>query len=219
MQNPESRSQNLPFGCSPGRVVFLLVPGSWLLASFALLASSAFSAPNALLVDAVKSGDKGAILALLDAHADVNAPEPDGTTPLAWAVRQDDLDLTGRLLRAHANVNAVNRYGITPLYLACVNGSPAMIEKLLQAGADANTVWTEGETPLMTVARGGNVEAAIVLLAHGAQVNASEPVHGQTPLMWAAGEKISRNDARTDPTRRRCECALRHPALGAPSDL
>jgi ankyrin repeat protein len=118
----------------------------------------------------------------------VNAPEADGTTALAWAVHQDDLDLAGRLVRAGANVNAANRYGITPLYLACVNGNAAMIERLLQAGASANTVWTEGETPLMTVARSGNVEAARILLAHGAQVNATEPVHGQTPLMWAAGQ-------------------------------
>lgn len=118
----------------------------------------------------------------------MNAPEADGTTALAWAVHQDDLDLAGRLVRAGANVNAANRYGITPLYLACVNGNAAMIERLLQAGASANTVWTEGETPLMTVARSGNVEAARILLAHGAQVNATEPVHGQTPLMWAAGQ-------------------------------
>ena len=159
-----------------------------LAAGYCLLTSFSFSAPNAPLVDAAKSGDKAAILALLDAHADVNAPEPDGTTALAWAARLDDLEVADRLLRARANVHAANRYGITPLYLACVNGSPAMIEKLLQAGADANAVWTEGETPLLTVARGGNVEAAKILLARGAQVNASEPVHGQTPLMWAAGQ-------------------------------
>jgi ankyrin repeat protein len=152
------------------------------------LARVTFAAPNAPLVDAVKSGNKATILALLDSHADVNAPEADGTTALAWAVRLDDRALVDRLLRAGANVNAANRYGITPLYMACVNGDPAMIEKLLQAGANANAIGTEGETPLMTVARGGSVGAAKVLLAHGAQVNASEPVHGQTPLMWAAGQ-------------------------------
>jgi ankyrin repeat protein len=152
------------------------------------VASFAFAAPNAPLVDAVKSGDKATILALLDSRADVNSAEADGTTALAWAARLDELDLAERLLRAGANVTAANRYGITPLYLACVNGNAAMIEKLLQAGADANAVWTEGETPLMTVARGGNVEAAKVLLAHGAQVKATEPVHGQTPLMWATAQ-------------------------------
>ena len=160
-----------------------------LLASvYGLLTSFSFSAPNAPLVDAVKSGDKAAILALLDAHADVNAPEPDGTTALAWAARLDDLEVADRLLRARANVHTANRYGITPLYLACVNGSPAMIEKLLQAGADANAVWTEGETPLMTA------------------------------LMRLEQAPPSGNDAGTARAWRRRECALRDPALGAPSD-
>jgi ankyrin repeat protein len=140
------------------------------------------------VVDAVKGGDRAAILALLEKHADVNVAEADGTTALDWAVRMDDLDLTGRLLQAGAKVDAANRYGVTPLYLACLNGNAAMIERLLQAGADANSVWTEGETPLMTLARTGNVDAAKVLLSHGAQVNAKEPVHGQTPLMWATAQ-------------------------------
>ena len=147
------------------------------------------SAADTRLVDAVKAGDKASALALLAQHADSNVPEVDGTTPLAWAVRQDDVELAGRLIQAGADVKAANRYGITPLYLACLNGNPLMIEKLLQAGADANAAATEGETALMTVARAGNVEAANVLLAHGADVNARESWRGQTPLMWAAAEK------------------------------
>jgi ankyrin repeat protein len=40
----------------------------------------------------------------------------------------------------------------------------------------------------MTASRTGKVEAVKVLLAHGANVNGSEPSHGQTALMWAAAE-------------------------------
>ena len=62
-------------------------------AAAAILGSAVvFAAPNAPLVDALKSGDKATVLALLDARADVNTPEPDGTTALAWAARMDDLD-------------------------------------------------------------------------------------------------------------------------------
>src|SRR5205823_7652010 len=95
--------------------------------------------------------------------------EPDGTTPLHWAVRQDDAATADRLIRTGANVKAANRYGVTPLSLACTNGNAAMIEKLLKAGADPNAAGEENETALMTVARTGNVEAAKVLLAHGAK--------------------------------------------------
>ena len=43
------------------------------------------------LVDAVKTGDKTTALTLLQQKADVNSPEPDGTTAIMWAVRQNDL--------------------------------------------------------------------------------------------------------------------------------
>ncbi|PWU06632.1 MAG: hypothetical protein C5B51_11720 [Terriglobia bacterium] len=155
----------------------------------AVLITFAASGAELRLVDAVKSGDKAAAVSLLAEHADVNAAEPDGTTPLQWAVRQDDLELTDRLVRAGADVKAANRYGITALYLACVNGNPAMVARLLQAGADANAVSTEGETALMTAARAGHVEAARVLLDHGAKVDARESWHGETALMWATAQK------------------------------
>jgi ankyrin repeat protein len=121
--------------------------------------------------------------------ADINAPEADGTTPLHWAVRADDLAKVNKLLSAGADVKAANRYGVTPLFLACQNANPAMIELLLKAGADPTSVSTEGETALMTVARTGVVEAAKVLLDHGAKVDAREEWHGQTALMWAVDEK------------------------------
>jgi len=153
-----------------------------------IFAASSF-AGDARLVDAVKSGDKPTALALLKQKIDVNSAEPDGTTALQWAVRQDDLDLTGRLLRAGADVKLANRYGVTALYLACLNGNPAMIEQLLKAGADPNSVSSEGETALMTASRTGNPEAVKMLLEHGANVDAKEEWHGQTALMWATAEK------------------------------
>ncbi len=153
-----------------------------------LLALACVSAWAGSLADAVRDGDRAAAMALLKQHADVNAPEPDGTTALHWAVRQDDREMVDRLIKAGANVKTANRYGVTPLYLACVNGSAPMIAKLLDAGADANSATTEGETALMTVARTGNVEAAKVLLAHGADVNSKEQWRQQTPLMWAVAE-------------------------------
>lgn len=157
--------------------------------AFFVLAVGAFGTNGGKLVDAVKTGDKATALTLLQQRADVNTPEPDGTTAIMWAARQDDLEMADRLIRAGADVKAANRYGVTPLSLACVNGNAAMIEKLLKAGANANAAGTEDETPLMTVARTGSVEAAKVLLAHGARVDARESWHGETALMWAAAQK------------------------------
>jgi ankyrin repeat protein len=160
----------------------------WLLVALTLACAARSYAGDTRLIDAVKAGDKTAAIALLKQKADVNTPEPDGTTALHWAVRQDDADLTDRLLRAGADVKAANRYGITALYLASLNGGAPMIERLIKAGADANAAVTEGETALMTAARSGRVEAAKALLAHGAVVDAREQWRGQTALMWAAAE-------------------------------
>jgi ankyrin len=149
----------------------------------ALLLASA-----APLVDAVKSGDKAAAIALLDKRADVNAPEADGTTALHWAVHQNDLDLVDRLLRAGANVNAKNDYGATPMSEAAVIGGPELLERLLKAGADVESPNADGQTALMVVARTSRVDAAQALLSRGAKVNAVEHWRGQTALMWAAAQ-------------------------------
>jgi len=160
--------------------------------AFFIAAASFAANAGSELITAVKAGDKAKVLALMKQHIDVNAPEPDGTTALMWAVRgsftKEDTGIADLLLSAGADAKAANRYGVTALYLACQNGNAAMTEKLLKAGADANSTTTENETALMTVARTGVVEAGKVLLEHGAQVDAKESWHGETALMWAVAE-------------------------------
>lgn len=140
------------------------------------------------LIDAVKAGDRQAVRAFLKNHADVNAADPDGTTPLEWAVRGDDLELTRLLLGAGANAKAANRLGVTALSLAATNRNAAMVDALLKAGADPNATQPGGQTILMTAAHTGNPEVVQRLLAHGASVNARESAYGETALMWAAAE-------------------------------
>jgi ankyrin repeat protein len=141
------------------------------------------------LVDAAKSGDRAAALALIDERADVNLPEADGTTALHWAVHHDDLTLVDRLIRAGADVNAKNDYGATPMSEAAVLANPAVIERLLGAGADVESPNADGQTALMVVARTSRVDAARALLARGANVNAVEAWRGQTALMWATARR------------------------------
>ena len=137
------------------------------------------------LVNAAQNQDMAVVGALLKERVDVNQPEPDGTTALAWAAHWDDLEMADLLLGVGADVNVTNDYGLAPLSLACSNRSTAMVAKLLNAGADPNVAQQTGETPLMTCAQAGDRDAVSSLLARGANVNAQENRQRQTALMWA----------------------------------
>jgi ankyrin len=142
------------------------------------------------IADAAMKGNADAVRALVQKHADVNAPQVDGTTAMHWAVRADDLDLVDLLIRSGGNVSAANREGVTPLRLASINGSARMIQRLLKAGANPNApLTTSGDTALMLAARTGVPDAVKVLLEAGANVNAAESWGGTTPLMWAVSER------------------------------
>lgn len=141
------------------------------------------------LIDAAKANDSAGALELVKNKADVNATESDGTTPLHYAVYNDDVALVESLLKAGAKPSVANKYGSTPLLEAAVRGNPVVIEKLLKAGADSNQGNADGQTALLIVSRTSNVTVAKLLISHGAQVNVTEHWHDQTPLMWAAAEK------------------------------
>jgi ankyrin repeat protein len=155
----------------------------------AALSIACLGAAPSPVADAAMNGDRAAVRALVSQKADVNAPQPDGTTALTWAARANDLELVEQLLAAGADVKAANRDGATALYQATENGNAAIIERLLRAGADVNgTFLSTGETALMEASRAGSIDALKVLLDHGAEVNAKEALRGTTALMWAAAE-------------------------------
>src|SRR6266699_2181143 len=85
------------------------------------------SAAGDTLVSAAKRGDGVAALALIGSGADVNVPEPDGTTALHWAAHHEDLALIDALIRAGAKVSAANRYGVEPISVAAVNANATVV--------------------------------------------------------------------------------------------
>src|ERR1700692_4602284 len=101
------------------------------------LAVPSLAASDLRLIDAIKDQNSQAVVSLLSSNPDVNATQPDGATPLAWAAFLDQPDTVDALLKAGAQVNTADEYGETPLTLACATGNTSVIEKLLAAGADA----------------------------------------------------------------------------------
>ena len=161
----------------------------WWMVPLLSVVSLATPSSDRRLVGALKEGDKKAVRSLLKEQVDVNVPQVDGTTALAWAAYRDDLETAELLIRSGANVNAANDYGVTALFLACTNRNAVLVERLLDAGADPNASLLTGGTPLMTCARTGNVDAVKSLLAYGADLNSKETQRGQTALMMAVAEK------------------------------
>jgi len=158
--------------------------------ALSMAAPSISAAAGSDAADAVQKKDLGALRALVQRKADVNAAQPDGTTALHWAVVWNNEEAITLLLRAGADVKARNRYGATPLSEAVSSGSVAVVDALLKGGADPRTLTTaDGETVLMTAARAGNADVARLLIDRGADVNGRENYKGQTALMWAAAER------------------------------
>src|SRR5580698_1497988 len=126
----------------------------------AILSIVSYGATPSPVADAAMNQNGAAVRALVAQKADVNAPQPDGTTALTWAARAGDLELVNLLLGAGADVKAANRDGATALYEASENGNAAVIERLLKAGADVNaTFLLTGETALMEASRVGRADA------------------------------------------------------------
>src|SRR5215470_15947306 len=151
-------------------------------------AMTCFAESDSALADRIEAGDRKAALEMIQRNATVNAAQPDGTTPLHWAVYRVDEELVKTLLARGAKADVVNSFGSSPLAEAARVANPNLVGMLLDAGADAKRANEDGETPLMLAARTGAVKVAELLVRHGADVNARERFRDQTALMWAAAE-------------------------------
>jgi ankyrin repeat protein len=160
-------------------------------AAVSCVVTFAFAAPafaQSGLADRIEAGDRRSALALIAQGADVNAAQPDGTTPLHWAVYRVDREIVAALLKSGARADVVNAYGSSPLAEAVKVASPELVAVLLDAGASANVSNEDGQTALMLAARTGNVAVAEFLVAHGADVNSRERFRDQSAVMWAAAQ-------------------------------
>jgi ankyrin repeat protein len=156
--------------------------------AFVMLLAPAVARAQPGLADRIQSGDRKAALALIAAGADVNQAQPDGATPLHWAVYRVDRELVATLLKKGAKPNVVNKYGASPLAEAVRVANAEMVGMLLEVGADVNVANEDGQDALMLAARAGNVAVAKLLVEHGADVNRREHYRNQSAVMWAAAE-------------------------------
>ncbi len=153
------------------------------IAADSALARSADASGSTALMHAAYAGTLEAMIALLDAGADVNARNDRRATALHWAIA--DPAKVRTLLLKGAEINAPTVEGRTPLHLAATQPDGArIVEQLLETGANVNARTLTGATPLFP-AVGASLEITRLLLANGADPNAKSET-GATPLMAAA---------------------------------
>jgi ankyrin repeat protein len=85
---------------------------------------------------AVKAGDVPALEALLDAGADVDAPDEHGQTALMNASRDGHTAMVRLLVARGADLNHTAKFNLSALMLAVINARDAIVGILTDAGAD-----------------------------------------------------------------------------------
>ena len=113
---------------------------------------------------------------LLAGGADINLPDPRGTTPLVLAIMNMKFDTAKVLIDAGADVQIWDFYGEAPLYAA-------VDMRVVPQGARVDTASTDNAT---------SMDIIRLLLAHGANVNAQLklPLPSRTPA--AAGGRVDK---------------------------
>jgi ankyrin repeat protein len=137
-------------------------------------------------------GHRGVIAALLDAGADVNAADLNGTA-LHRAAANGNLDIVKLLIERKADVNVKMPFGrhkgATPLFDAARSGNGELVRYLLARSATADAPTENGVTPLMIASMEGHADVIDALVGSGAFVNAtSKPIFDLTrKTTWTGG--------------------------------
>ena len=105
--------------------------------------------------------------------AQLNAPAPDGFTPIGLAAYFGHEDLVKGLSAAGADINkpSANRFEVNALHAAIARGHGGIVAWLLQNGAAVNGRQQDGFTPLHVAAGEGNLPLVRLLLTHGADAS------------------------------------------------
>jgi len=128
------------------------------------------------LLEAARRCHEEIAQALIDAGADVDAPDPYGVTPLMFSLISGSVQTSRQLIEKGAEVNSRDVDGRTALVeaLTTENDIPAdLIAMLIDRGADVNVRIANGLTPLM-IAVSDSPSLLRLLIEAGADINARD---------------------------------------------
>lgn len=144
--------------------------------------------PNQELSNAINANDPERVKFLVEKGADVNAPDPQGWTPLQNAARQRKDGMIKTLIELGADPNRAVDDGTTPLVAAAMRDHVPSVKALIENGADVEQPGPQGYRPLALAIAESKYEAAKALMEGGADVSVASGADGLTPLMLIAAQ-------------------------------
>jgi quinoprotein dehydrogenase-associated probable ABC transporter substrate-binding protein len=121
-------------------------------------------------------------------HANINARDLQGETPLHNAIRLSAVGLVNYLVAHGADVNLQDRDGWTPLMTAAWLDNGEIVHFLIEHKADPNGKGAGDLTPLAIASQNGKDVAAVALIEGHADANQTVGGGGYTPLMLAVAD-------------------------------
>jgi len=140
---------------------------------------------ESLLHNAAAQGNFDLAQLFIEHGLDVNVTDNNGATPLAMAAAGQP-EMVRWLIERGANVQQMGDSAATPLAMAVGLGDTASVRLLLDAGAEVNCRGWGTDMPLYLAVQGHSPDIAGTLIAHGADLSATDPNYGYTPLHLAA---------------------------------
>lgn len=114
---------------------------------------------TALHFAVIEASDPTVIQALVDAGADLEARDIDGSAPIHYAAQNQNVEIIRVLLESGADFTSVQKDGATALHLAALHSTPAVMTELMDAGADVFATDLDGKTAFDYAKRGQTDEA------------------------------------------------------------
>ena len=161
------------------------IAGNSALVSELVAGGKADKSASSLLSTASNRGRLEIVTLLVEHGADVNAPGPDGASPLLRAIAGDSVsspipdpnpaseddraEIVGLLIKHGAKVDGEPKAGLTWMHAAVPFRGARVIQALLKAGAQPDkAAGPLGKTPLLIAAEVGRVDTVRLLLDAGA---------------------------------------------------
>lgn len=140
--------------------------------------------------EAVARGDREAVVAALDAGAELDARGKNEATGLFLAVQKKQTELAQLLLERGADPNLANDSRMTPLHQAALAGLTELVLALIEKGASLDPIATYGWTPGWLALQNGHDETFRALAEHGAEYGLVEAAAlGENESVLAALEQ------------------------------